>query len=280
MASDQTLRRIHDNVAPQRACASLLQHVSAAGLDVGSHDAKCSCIRESFNHAQANLSLRHSVSFFFDLLPAVPLPPMNLRVMVCLPFISAKDFASHPEASLGTRFRLSPSCFCFRIFFHAFIALTPSFSIDGVSTKTSKNDVIHECERYGKVISCSLRKCVISSILSFFFCVFDELFRSYALVEFKHSDDAKYAFKKLDGVRIDGSKWLIDPADVKDFKYFDWTPSSSVYPPQSLFFFASAVGKTFQRCVGSARDDISIRLSTTFAVFLSTHTWDQTSLDV
>lgn len=67
-------------------------------------------------------------------------------------------------------------------------------------------------------------------------CVIDEHFRSYALVEFKHSDDAKYAFKKLDGVRIDGSKWLIDPADVKDFKYFDWTPSSSVYPPQSLFF--------------------------------------------
>jgi hypothetical protein len=150
----------------QRARASLLQHVSAAGLDMGSHDQNFSRRRQSVNHAQANLSLRHSVSFFFDLLPAVPLPLMNLRVMVCLPFISAKDFASHPEASLGTRFRLSPLCCCFRVFFHAFIALTPSFSIDGVSTKTSKNDVIHECERYGKVTSCSLRKCVISSIRS------------------------------------------------------------------------------------------------------------------
>ncbi len=55
------------------------------------------------------------------------------------------------------------------------------------------------------------------------------LFRSYALVEFKHSDDAKYAHRKLDGVRIDGSKWLVDPANLKDFKYFDWTPPSSVF---------------------------------------------------
>jgi RNA recognition motif-containing protein len=70
------------------------------------------------------------------------------------------------------------------------------------------------------------------------------LFRSYALVEFKHSDDAKYALRKLDSQRIDGSKWLVDPANVKDFKYFDWTPSSSVSSPQSFFSLASAVGKT------------------------------------
>lgn len=114
---------------------------------------------------------------------------------------------------------------------YAFVSLTAPFSIDGVATKTSKNDVIYECERYGKVVSCSLRKCVrltltpsCSRMLTL------ELFRSYALVEFKHSDDASYALKKLDGVRIDGSKWLLDPANVKDFKYFVWTPPSSVYP--------------------------------------------------
>jgi len=72
------------------------------------------------------------------------------------------------------------------------------------------------------------------------------LLRSYALVEFKHSDDAKYALRKLDSQRIDGSKWLVDPANVKDFKYFDWTPSSSVSftPLPMCFALASAVGKT------------------------------------
>jgi hypothetical protein len=64
-------------------------------------------------------------------------------------------------------------------------------------------------------------------------------------VEFKHSDDANYALRKLDGVRIDGSKWLLDPANVKDFKYFDWTPPSSVYPiPLFFHSVASAVGKS------------------------------------
>ncbi len=78
--------------------------------------------------------------------------------MVCPPFITAKAFASHPEASLGTRFRLSPSRCYFYFSDVPFIPLTASFSIDGVATKTSKNDVIYECERYGKVVSCSLRK--------------------------------------------------------------------------------------------------------------------------
>jgi hypothetical protein len=234
------LRRFHD---AQRAPQSLLQHVSAAGLDTGSHDQKGSRRRIILQLCPSQPRAMSFSESFFAFLPALPPHPMNLRLMVCLLFISAKEFASHPEASLGTRFRLSPLCCCFRIFIHAFIALTTSFSIDGVSTKTSKNDVLYECERYGKVISCSLRKCVISIIRS---CVLgDELFRSYALVEFKHSDDAKYAFKKLDGVRIDGSKWLIDPADVKDFKYFDWTPSSSVYPPHSPFFFCICCWEDF-----------------------------------
>ena len=92
------------------------------------------------------------------------------------------------------------------------------------------------------------------------------LFRSYALVEFKHSDDAKYALRKLDSQRIDGSKWLVDPANVKDFKYFDWTPSSSVSSPQSFFFTCFCCWEDCQRCYGAASDDISIRLSTTFAV--------------
>jgi RNA recognition motif-containing protein len=108
----------------------------------------------------------------------------------------------------------------------------------------------------------------------------DEAFRSYALVEFKHSDDAKYALKKLEGVRIDGSKWLVDPADVKDFKYFDWTPPSSVFLPPFPYHYLSCLLLLGKRCFGAAGDDISIRLSTTFAVFSSTHTWDPTSLDV
>ena len=128
-----------------------------------------------------------------------------------------------------------------RISLPCFIQLTASFSIDGVSTKTSKSDVTYECERYGKVVSCSLRKFVICFLRSFLLA--DELIRSYALVEFKHSDDAKYALRKLDGVRIDGSKWLIDPADVKDFKYFDWTPPTSVCWPHYPPFFGMLLGR-------------------------------------
>ena len=108
-------------------------------------------------------------------------------------------------------------------------------SIDGVATRTSKSDVIYECERFGKVSSCSLRKYVSGRLLHT--PPAHLLFRSYALVEFKHSDDAKYALRKLDSQRIDGSKWLVDPANVKDFKYFDWTPSSSVPSPPLVFFY-------------------------------------------
>ena len=138
--------------------------------------------------------------------------------------------------------------------------------------------MIYECERYGKVSSCSLRKYVPGRLFSH--SPSHLLFRSYALVEFKHSDDAKYALRKLDSQRIDGSKWLVDPANVKDFKYFDWTPSSSVSSPHPFFFTCFCCWEDYQRCYGAASDDISIRLSTTFAVFLSTHTWDPTSLDV
>ena len=113
----------------------------------------------------------------------------------------------------------------------------------------------------------------------------DVFFRSYALVEFKHSDDAKFSLRQLDGVRIDGSKWLVDPANVKDFKYFDWTPPSSVClspvpPPSASLHRLLCCWEERQGCYGVACDDISIRLSTTFAVFSSTHTWDPTSLDV
>ena len=230
-----------------------------------------------FCHAQSYISICYSVSSLFIFVPVCNRSMFELACNCVPAFISAKEFAPHPEASLGTRFILSPLILLEVCSVHIFVSLTATSSVDGVASKTSKNDVIYECERYGKVVSCSLRKCVLSYSLSH---VADVLFRSYALVEFKHSDDAKCALKKLDSVRIDGSKWLLDPADIKDFKYFDWTPPSSVFLPRLPEHHLSCPLLLGKRCNGAAGDDISIRLSTTFAVFSSTHTWDPTSLDV
>jgi len=52
-------------------------------------------------------------------------------------------------------------------------------------------------------------------------CVRDEKERT-ALVEFKHSADAEYAWRKMDGHKMDGRAWKIDYATPSDFKFFGW----------------------------------------------------------
>lgn len=43
-----------------------------------------------------------------------------------------------------------------------------------------------------------------------------------ALVEFERSADAKYAWQKMDGFRMDGRRWKVDWASYEDFKMFGW----------------------------------------------------------
>jgi arginine/serine-rich splicing factor 2 len=43
-----------------------------------------------------------------------------------------------------------------------------------------------------------------------------------ALVEMKRSDDAEYAWKKMEGYRMDGRKWRVDYATKDDYKFFGW----------------------------------------------------------
>ncbi|KAK9832618.1 hypothetical protein WJX81_003961 [Elliptochloris bilobata] len=62
-----------------------------------------------------------------------------------------------------------------------------------------------------------------------------------ALVEMKSADDATYAWRKMDGVQVDGRKWKIDYATRADFKFFGWkvpedvedTPDRSRSPTRS-----------------------------------------------
>lgn len=36
------------------------------------------------------------------------------------------------------------------------------------------------------------------------------------------SDDCAYAWKKAEGMRVDGRSWKVDFADKKDFEFFNW----------------------------------------------------------
>lgn len=36
------------------------------------------------------------------------------------------------------------------------------------------------------------------------------------------SKDAEYAWRKMDGLTMDGRKWKVDWANKSDFKFFDW----------------------------------------------------------
>lgn len=77
--------------------------------------------------------------------------------------------------------------------------------IDNISIDTRSADIRYEMERTaGKVRE----------------VVRDPKHRC-ALVEFDRSDDCSYAWKKMDGVRIDGRYWKIDYATPSDFKFFD-----------------------------------------------------------
>ncbi|KAK9811737.1 hypothetical protein WJX72_009282 [[Myrmecia] bisecta] len=43
--------------------------------------------------------------------------------------------------------------------------------------------------------------------------------RAHAVLQ---SPDAQYAWKKMDGFRLDGRKWMVDWATKDDFKFFGW----------------------------------------------------------
>ncbi|CAK0784548.1 hypothetical protein CVIRNUC_007752 [Coccomyxa viridis] len=86
--------------------------------------------------------------------------------------------------------------------------------IDNLSSATRSADVKKECQYYGDIY---------------------EVERDYptksALVEFRRVKDCQYAWRKLDGVSIDGRKWKVDYATKDDLKFFKWKVPSSMYTP-------------------------------------------------
>lgn len=44
-------------------------------------------------------------------------------------------------------------------------------------------------------------------------------------------DDARYAWKKAEGMKIDGRTWRVDYANRKDLDFFEWDDDLD-YPPR------------------------------------------------
>lgn len=80
--------------------------------------------------------------------------------------------------------------------------------VDNLSSSTRSADIRYEMESAGRIIE----------------VVRDPKTRS-ALVEFDRADDAEWAWKKLDRIRVDGREWRIEWANDRDFEHFDkkWT---------------------------------------------------------
>ncbi|GAX84217.1 hypothetical protein CEUSTIGMA_g11640.t1 [Chlamydomonas eustigma] len=77
--------------------------------------------------------------------------------------------------------------------------------VDNVSSSTPARDIDKEFSYCGKV------RDVIK----------DNKLRC-ALVEFYSSKDAEYAWRKMDGLTMDGRRWKVDWAEKGDFKIFGW----------------------------------------------------------
>lgn len=77
--------------------------------------------------------------------------------------------------------------------------------VDNLSSSTPSSDIEYEFESAGKVLHVS---------------------RDYkarcALVEFDRSSDAKWAWDKMDGFKMDGRRWKVDWASRADFDLFGW----------------------------------------------------------
>lgn len=86
--------------------------------------------------------------------------------------------------------------------------------ISNLSSSTRSSDVKKECQYYGDIY---------------------EVERDYpsksALVEFRRAKDTQYAWRKMDGVSIDGRRWKVDYATKKDLKFFNWKVPSDMYTP-------------------------------------------------
>ncbi|KAK9908135.1 hypothetical protein WJX75_003185 [Coccomyxa subellipsoidea] len=86
--------------------------------------------------------------------------------------------------------------------------------VENLSSATRSSDVKREFEHAGPVY---------------------EVERDYktrsALVEMRKSADAEYAWKKMDGLSVDGRKIKIDYATKEDFKFFGWKVPEDMYTP-------------------------------------------------
>eukprot|EP00878_Enallax_costatus_P003127 GHUV01003326.1.p1 GENE.GHUV01003326.1~~GHUV01003326.1.p1 ORF type:complete len:153 (+),score=23.71 GHUV01003326.1:672-1130(+) len=77
--------------------------------------------------------------------------------------------------------------------------------VDNLSSATPTKEVAYEFEAAGKI---------------------RDIARDYkarcAIIEFDRSSDAKWAWDKMDGFRMDGRRWKVDWASRDDFDLFGW----------------------------------------------------------
>jgi len=77
--------------------------------------------------------------------------------------------------------------------------------VDNVSSVTTSKDIAREFDWCGKIRD----------------VVRDPKHRC-SLIEFERADDCSYAWRKMDGFRIDGRTWKVAYASPEDFKFFGW----------------------------------------------------------
>jgi arginine/serine-rich splicing factor 2 len=77
--------------------------------------------------------------------------------------------------------------------------------VDNLSSATPTKEVAYEFEAAGKI---------------------RDIARDYkarcAIIEFDRASDAKWAWNKMDGFRMDGRRWKVDWASRDDFDMFRW----------------------------------------------------------
>ncbi|KAJ9521345.1 hypothetical protein QJQ45_001262 [Haematococcus lacustris] len=78
--------------------------------------------------------------------------------------------------------------------------------VENVSSITPRKDVEKECERVAGPVLAAAK----------------DNDRRMALVEFKYSSDAEYAWRKLHNTTMDGRSWKLDWATPSDFKLMGW----------------------------------------------------------
>ncbi|WIA37040.1 hypothetical protein OEZ86_014022 [Tetradesmus obliquus] len=89
--------------------------------------------------------------------------------------------------------------------------------VDNLSSNTPSSDIQYEFEMAGKVLHVTRDYKARAALVEF-----DSRLSKTAASRACRSSDAKYAWDKMDGFKMDGRRWKVDWASRADFELFGW----------------------------------------------------------